>query len=92
MKPSMIHSFEYLHQPIEVVITQLQSGQHAGSFVIKVLVKTTGREVTPSRANDLTFFNDLVAAQTAGETLGKRLLDASRDGHRFRSSETSRTR
>jgi hypothetical protein len=94
MELSVIHSFEYLHQSIDVIITQRQYGQFAGSFVIKVLLKKTGREVSPQRANDLRYFSDLVAAKAAGETLGRRLLDASRGahlGHRFRESEATRT-
>lgn len=92
MERLIVHSFEYQHHPIDVIITQLQYGQHAGNFTIKVLVKTTGREVTPRRANDLTHFSDLIAAKTAGEMLGRRLVDAARDahlGHRFRESKAT---
>jgi hypothetical protein len=91
MEFSMIHSFEYLNQPIDVIITQLSSGHpYAGNFVIKVLVKKTGREVSPRRANDVTYFSDLIAAKAAGETLGRRLVDAARTSHlglQFRDSK-----
>lgn len=94
MDLSIIYTFEYLQQPVDVIITQVQCGQNAGSFVIKVFVKKTGREVSPRRANDLTHFSDLNAAKAAGETLGRRLLDASQDsysGHRFRINKATRT-
>jgi hypothetical protein len=95
METSIIHSFEYLNQRVEVEITQLRCGQHVESFVIKVVVKSMGREVSPMRANDLRYFSDLVAAKTAGEALGRKIVDASRDSpfrHRFRESETRTTR
>jgi len=72
--PTITHSFKYLDQCIDVIITELQTGQWAGNFVIRVSIRMTGIQVAPRRANDIKSFADIRDARLAGIELGKRLI------------------
>jgi hypothetical protein len=86
--PTIIHSFEYLGQRVDVLITQVPSGPAVGEFAIKVLLRNTGQQVSPRRAGDVKYYPDIAEAKVAGEALGIRMILSARNsaasGHNFR--------
>jgi hypothetical protein len=86
--PTIIHSFEYLSQRVDVLITQVPSGPAVGEFAIKVLLRSTGQQVSPRRARDIKYYPDIPEAKLAGEVLGMRMIISARNsassGHNFR--------
>lgn len=88
--PTLIHSFKYLGQRVDVLITQVPSGPAEGEFAIKVLLRNTGQQVSPRRASDLKFYPGSSEAKVAGEALGMRMIISARNstasGHNFRNT------
>jgi hypothetical protein len=86
--PTIIHSFEYLGQRVDVLITQVPVGPAVGEFAIKVLLRNTGQQVSPRRASDVKYYPDVPEAKVAGEALGIRMILSARNsaasGHNFR--------
>lgn len=86
--PTIIHSFEYLSQRVDVLITQVPSGPAVDEFTIKVLLRHTGQQVSPRRARDVKYYPGIPEAKVAGEDLGMRMILSARNsaasGHNFR--------
>ncbi|MDB5981605.1 MAG: hypothetical protein JWQ69_2620 [Pseudomonas sp.] len=88
--PTIIHSFEYLGQRVDVLITQVPSGPAIGEFAIKVLLRNTGQQAIPRRASDVKYYPGGPEAKVAGEALGIRMVlsarNSSASGHNFRNT------
>jgi hypothetical protein len=86
--PTIIHSFEYLSQRVDVLITQVRLGPAVGEFTVKVLLRSIGQQVSPRRARDIKYYPGIPEAKLAGEDLGMRMIRSARNsaanGHNFR--------